>query len=187
MKVLLLFAFLALALASGKLASDDIPSQEPASEVVKRSSECSDGWFQLVNGKCIYFSGFKQILSWYDSYNFCQAHDAELVTWRSEEEFLAIYFFYGEIINTYPENFPCWTGAFKQTQTTNDWVWNNVTKDLVPLEYGWNAGAPSKPGCEAGQLHDCINLDLCGLDDTVGSIPLPFLCQQDEVFCAPTV
>jgi len=120
-------------------------SQELADEVDKRSlSDCPVGWY-TVGEKCIRWTLYNKI-TWYEAYDYCQHLGAELVTWRSEGEFLTLKFFMMELyqINC-PENdgMKVWTGAnLPMWSPWKDFFFNNNTMDFVPLDYGWMKNCP---------------------------------------------
>ena len=104
MKTLLLLLLLALVTNNG--------CQNPALEVEKRGFDCPSG--QMAGaGKCIYWN-LQHVLTWYDANDYCQAHDAELLSWRSEGEYLSFKFFWQELaIANEPIDIKSWTGGIQ--------------------------------------------------------------------------
>ena len=128
-------------------------SQEPASEVEKRDSPCPVGWYS-VGEKCIRWTRNNE-LSWYEGYKYCQHLEAELVTWRSEGEYLTLKYFTLELELMYNEGLMIWTGANNPLWNPwNDFIFNNDTMDFVPMTYGWWQGQPWEDNQGQGWLDD---------------------------------
>lgn len=73
---------------------------------------CPSGWMAGA-GKCIYWN-LQHVLTWYDANDYCQAHDAELLSWRSEGEYLSFKFFWQELaIANEPIDIKSWTGGIQ--------------------------------------------------------------------------
>ena len=127
-------------------------SQEPAAQAQKKGSLCQVGW-DSVGDKCIRWNQ-QNIMSWYDAYHYCETHDAELLTWRSEAEWFQASFYFQEFITSNAES---WTGAnCPEWQGYLEFFWGNNTMDFVPLDFGWQENKPSGAGYgEPGK-------DLCG-------------------------
>ena len=106
MKTLLLLTLLALVTNNGCLC------QESALEVEKRGSDCPSGWIPGA-GKCIHWN-LQQLLTWYDANDYCRGHDAELLSWRSEVEYLTFRIFCQELAIANEEDIKSWTGGIKQ-------------------------------------------------------------------------
>ena len=170
MKKLLLLTVLALVTNNGCLCK----SQEPALEVEKRSFDCPSGWIPGA-GKCLHWNQ-QQGLAWWDANDYCRAHDAELLSWRSEAEYLTFKFFWLELVIS-NGGAGGWTGGIKQWWNYDDWTWGNTTNDLVPINYGWSEGKPN--GAEGS--HECAELYSDGmLDDKGCDRAIPFICQLND-------
>ena len=105
------------------------------------------GWYS-VGEKCIRWTMFNK-LPWYESYDYCQHIGAELVTWRTEGEYLNLKYFMNElavdsggIIGNL--DVLSWTGANNPLWNPwNEFIFNNDTMDFVPMTYGWAEGEPN--------------------------------------------
>ena len=99
-------------------------------------------------------------MQWYDAYDYCLAHDAELLSWRSEGEYLE--FWWQEFGLTMDMSRGSWTGAMKQGGAggTGCGVMPLMNNDLVPMNYGWARGQPSPP--PVANDHDCAELNSAG-------------------------
>merc|ERR1719330_2307791 len=120
-------------------------SQELAKEVDEKSrSVCPVGWYS-VGEKCIRWT-YNNKITWWNAYDYCQHLGAEMVTWRSEGEFLTLQFFIKELYSQagHSEGIAVWTGAnLPKWSEWKDFFFNNNTMDFVPMDYGWAVGKPS--------------------------------------------
>ena len=134
-------------------------SQEEAHEVKRRGSICPVGWYS-VGEKCIRWT-FDNKLRWYEAFDYCQYIGAELVTWRSEGEYLTLKFFVLELNQVYPgyETVDSWTGANLPTWAPyNEFFFNNNTMDFVPMDYGWSANQPDCHDCWQDGRNSCVEI-----------------------------
>ena len=147
-------------------------------EDIAAANIVSSGHKQWIpgGGKCIHWN-LQQKLTWYDANDYCRAHDAELLSWRSEGEYLSFKFFWQEVAIAYEEDIKSWTGGIKQWWNYDDWTWGNTTNDLVPINYGWSEGKPN--GAEGS--HECAELYSDGmLDDKGCDRQINFICQLND-------
>merc|ERR1719323_2505038 len=130
-------------------------SQEPTYET-ERSSICPVGWYS-VGEKCIRWTIINKMV-WGEAYAYCQYLGAELVTWRTEGEWLTLKFFIQELQQMYG-GLSTWTGAnlprwYVEEYPWRDFFFNNNSMDFVPLDYAWSPGAPHpEQGC-VKMFHD---------------------------------
>merc|ERR1711971_33555 len=172
MKTLLLILLLALVTNNGGLCK----SQDPALEVEKRGVDCPSGWME-GGGKCIHWN-LQQRLTWYDANDYCRAHDAELLSWRSEGEYLTFKFFWLELgVVNEPIDIKSWTGGIQQSWNWGDWTWGNLTNDLVPMNYGWAEGEPNNMNDNYEQCGELYERGRGELNDCNCEESRPFICQ----------
>jgi len=142
-------------------------SQELAKEVDEKSRlVCPVGWFS-VGEKCIRWSSNNKI-RWDQAFDYCQHLEAELVTWRSEGEFITLQFFMLELVQITGGGVVVWTGANSPKWSEwNDFIFNNDTSDFVPMDYGWGPGQPDQDndGCVKFYSDGYLDDWWCGLDD----------------------
>ena len=137
-------------------------SQEPTYET-ERSSICPVGWYS-VGEKYTRWTIINKMV-WTDAYDYCQHIGAELITWRTEGEWLTLKFFMLELFqencldieNPYCNSagLATWTGAnippwYIEEYPWRDFFFNNNTMDFVPMDYAWAPGSPGEIGPDHG-------------------------------------
>merc|ERR1719330_1790382 len=118
-------------------------SQEPAFEVKNENTVCPSGWIN-VGAKCLLHrdGNYK---TWVEAKAYCVHLDAELLAWRTREEYEILRIWFWEMLvevghGGWPQR--PWSGAYKQNEVWGDWVWGNTTDDWVPMDYGWWSDYP---------------------------------------------
>ena len=150
-------------------------SQEPASEVEVKDSVCPVGWYS-VGEKCIRWT-YENQLSWNAAWDYCNLHQADLVSWRSEAEFRQVKIFHQELMTTYG-GFAVWTNANHPAwHPWNEFIWGRDTTDFVPMNYGWREGFPDRQA-ELGDAECChLGHGANGLHDYVCHQEFSFMCE----------
>ena len=122
-------------------------SEQATSEVQPKVSECPGGWIDL-GFSCFHRTELLMIAA--EAYERCQVYDAELVSWRDEEEFKVLSYYLQEWAVANHEyclhsdmGAECniyWTTA-NDIKYEGDWVWGN-SSNFVDRTYGWREGSP---------------------------------------------
>ena len=118
--------------------------------------------------------------TWDDAHKYCLHYGAELLSWRTEAEWLMTSFYWAEIEAVTGTRYSSWSGAIRDDEW-GDWVWGNVTDDLVPLSFGWYPGHPE--ACKDRTEEMCaFNSDSRGLACGLYSpciAEYEFTCEKD--------
>merc|ERR1712012_1096308 len=109
-------------------------SQDLAKEVKLIDPFCPIDWFS-VGSKCVRFARGNR-KTWDDAHKYCLHYGAELLSWRTEAEWMMNKFYWAEIEAVTGTRYNSWGGAIRNDEL-GDWVWGNVTDDLIPLSFGW--------------------------------------------------
>ena len=84
-------------------------------------------------------------------------------------------FYLAEIVAVTGTDHHTWGGAIRNDEW-GDWVWGNVTDDLIPLSFGWYPGNPDdkddKESCAFNSDSRGLACDLCVRE-------LEFTCEKD--------
>ena len=135
---------------------------------------CPLDWIS-IGSKCVRFARGNR-KTWDDAHKYCLHYEAELLSWRSEAEFRMTSFYWAEIEAVTGTRYNTWGGAIRNEEW-GDWVWGNVTDDLIPLSFGWYPGNPENwkdedPTC-------AFNSDSRGLACSLCLRELEFTCEKD--------
>jgi len=151
-------------------------SQDLNKDVKLKDPFCPPYWFS-IGSKCVRFAraNFK---TWYDAHKYCLHYEAELLSWRSEAEFMMTSFYWAEIEAVTGTRYKTWGGAICNMEW-GDWVWGNVTNDLIPMSFGWLPGNPEE--WASGQCGGvcAFNADSSGLGNDGCDKELEFTCEKD--------
>ena len=162
MKVLILFAFLAIVL--GK--PEDVEKKTIA------KSDCPGGWYD-VGSKCLFIlDAAEPGREWELAAEFCKDMGGEMISWTDESEYFQVKFILAEkcVAENNCENW-YWTGA-RLNEDANVWMWENG--DLVP-DFSWNPGQPWAAHTYATFHGGDVNTDMFGNDGSKQGYA--FICQ----------
>ena len=148
-------------------------SQDLTKEVKLKDPFCPLDWFS-IGSKCVRFARGNR-KTWDDAHRYCLHYEAELLSWRSEAEFRMTSFYWAEIEAVTGTRYNTWGGAIRNMEW-GDWVWGNVTDDLIPLSFGWYPGQPS---WGSDQEICAFNSDSRGLACDFCKRDLEFTCEKD--------
>ena len=118
-------------------------SQEPASEVKNEFTGCPNGWISVGTKCLLHRDDPTNYKTWVEAKAYCDHLDAELLAWRTREEYEILHIWFWEKSVNPPEpnnpgwHYRPWSGGYKQREVWGDWVWGNTTDDLVSMDYGW--------------------------------------------------